>query len=73
LGTGHLSSIRKDALEVTVSIVPGESGAPVFIADTGEVVGVAESRFDSERSIGFAVPIDDVKKYLHRNDARHGF
>ncbi len=73
LGSGRLSSVRKDALEVTVSIVPGESGAPVFIADTGEVVGVAESRFDSERSIGFALPIDDVKKYLHRNDARHGF
>jgi len=73
LGTGRLSSIRKDALEVSVSIVPGESGAPVFIADTAEVVGVAESRFDEERSIGFALPIDDVKKYLHRVDAIHGF
>jgi S1-C subfamily serine protease len=73
LGTGRLSSIRKDALEVTVSIVPGESGAPLFIADTGEVVGIAESRFDEERSIGFALPIDDVKKYLHRTDAVHGF
>jgi S1-C subfamily serine protease len=73
LDTGRLSSIRKDALEVTLSIVPGESGAPVFIAGTGEVVGVAESRFDEERSIGFAVPIDDVKKFLHRVDRAHGF
>jgi len=73
LNTGRLSSIRKDALEVTLSIVPGESGAPVFIATTGEVVGVAESRFDEERSIGFAVPIDDVKKFLHRVDRAHGF
>jgi S1-C subfamily serine protease len=73
LDTGRLSSIRKDALEVTLSIVPGESGAPVFIADTGEVVGVAESRFDEERSIGFALPVDDVKKFLHRSDAGHGF
>lgn len=73
LNTGRLSSIRKDALEVTLSIVPGESGAPVFIANTGEVVGVAESRFDEERSIGFALPIDDVKKFLHRSDASHGF
>ena len=73
LNAGRLSSIRKDALEVTLSIVPGESGAPVFIADTGEVVGVAESRFDDERSIGFALPIDDVKKFLHRYDRRHGF
>jgi len=73
LDTGRLSSIRKDALEVTLSIVPGESGAPVFIASTGEVVGVAESRFDEERSIGFAVPVDDVKKFLHRVDRAHGF
>ena len=73
LNAGRLSSIRKDALEVTLSIVPGESGAPVFIVDTGEVVGVAESRFDEERSIGFALPIDDVKKFLHRYDRGHGF
>jgi serine protease Do len=73
LDTGRLSSIRKDALEVTLSIVPGESGAPVFIAATGEVVGVAESRFDEERSIGFALPVDDVKAFLHRVDRDHGF
>ena len=58
---------------MTLPIVPGESGAPIFIADTGEVIGVAESRFDDEPSIGFAVPIDDVKRFLHRSDADHGF
>ena len=73
LDSGRLSSVRRDALEVTLSIVPGESGAPVFIADTGEIVGVAESRFDDERSIGFALPIDDAKRFLHHVDAAHGF
>jgi S1-C subfamily serine protease len=73
LNSGRLSSIRNDALEVTLSIVPGESGAPVFIATTGEIVGVADSRFDDERSIGFAVPIDDAKKFLRRYDRDHGF
>ena len=73
LDSGLLSSVRNDALEVTLSIVPGESGAPVFIADTGEIVGVAESRFDEERSIGFALPIDDAKRFLHKVDAAHGF
>jgi serine protease Do len=73
LNTGRLSSVRRDALEVMLSIVPGESGGPVFIADTGEVVGVAESRFDDERSIGFAIPIDDAKKFLRRVDPGHGF
>ncbi|MBV8488901.1 MAG: trypsin-like peptidase domain-containing protein [Candidatus Eremiobacteraeota bacterium] len=73
LDSGQLSSVRNGALEVTLSIVPGESGAPVFIADTGEIVGVAESRFDEERSIGFALPIDEAKRFLHRVDSAHGF
>lgn len=73
LATGTLSSVRKDNLEVTLPIVPGESGAAIFLVDTGEVIGVAESRFDEERSIGFALPIDEAKSFLHRVDAAHGF
>jgi S1-C subfamily serine protease len=71
--SGYLSSLRKDALEVTLTIVPGESGAPVFIADTGEIIGIADSRFDDEHSIGFAVPIEDAKRFLRKHDATHGF
>ncbi len=71
--SGHLSSLRKHALEVSLPIVPGESGAPIFLIDTGAVVGIAESRFDDEHSIGFALPIDDAKKFLHTYDAAHGF
>jgi serine protease Do len=73
LNVGRLSSLRKDAIEVTVPIVPGESGGPVFVGDTGEIVGIAESRFDDERSIGFALPIDEAKPFLHKYDAAHGF
>ncbi len=73
LASGILSSVRKDAFEVSMPIVPGESGGPVFIADTGEIIGLADSRFDDERSIGFAVPIDDAKAFLHRHDSEHGF
>jgi len=73
LNVGRLSSLRKNALEVTVPIVPGESGGPVFVGDTGEIIGIAESRFDDERSIGFALPIDDAKTFLHKYDAVHGF
>lgn len=72
LNSGRISSLREDAIEVTLQIVPGESGSPVFLADSGEIVGMAESRFDQERSIGFALPIDDAKKFLHKYDAAHG-
>jgi len=73
INTGRLSSVRKGALEVTLPIVPGESGGPIFLMDTGEIIGIAESRFDDEHSIGFALPIDDAKRFLHRVDAAHGF
>ena len=72
LTSGRVSSLREDAIEVTLQIVPGESGSPVFLSDTGEIVGMAESRFDEERSIGFALPIEDAKKFLHKYDAAHG-
>ncbi len=62
---GRISSLRIHAIELNLPIVPGESGGPVFRADNGDVVGIAESRFDEERSIGFALPIDDAKPFLH--------
>ena len=73
LDVGRISSIRRHALEVTLQIVPGESVAPVFLTDTGAVVGMAESRFEIEPSIGFVLPIDDAKRFLHQHDAAHGF
>jgi serine protease Do len=61
---GRLSSIRHDALELDVPVIPGESGGPVFDAHTGEVIGIAESRFDEEHAIGFAIPIEDAERFL---------
>jgi serine protease Do len=73
LSAGLLSSVRKDAIEVTTAVIPGDSGGPVFIADTGDIVGLADSRFDDEPSIGFAVPVDDARTFLKRVDRAHGF
>ncbi|HEV2262493.1 MAG TPA: serine protease, partial [Candidatus Rubrimentiphilum sp.] len=73
LSSGIISTIRREAIEVTLQIVPGESGGPIFLSDTGEIVGVAEARFEDEHSIGFAVPIDSAKRFLHKYDASHGF
>src|SRR5581483_7828372 len=64
LYTGRVASIRNGALEIDVPIIPGESGAPVFDVATGEVIGIAESRFDDERAIGFATPIDEATNFL---------
>jgi S1-C subfamily serine protease len=59
-----VASLRKGALELDVPIVPGESGGPVFDVTTGDVIGIAESRFDEERAIGFATPIDEATRFL---------
>lgn len=73
LDSGRLSSLRNDALEVTLQIVPGESGGPIFLADDARVIGLADSRFDDEHSIGFAVPLSDAIAFLHKHDGEHGF
>lgn len=64
LYTGRVASVRHGALELDVPIIPGESGGPVFDARTGEVIGIAESRFEEERAIGFATPIDTATRFL---------
>ena len=64
LYTGRVASVRNGALEIDVAIIPGESGGPVFDAASGEVIGIAESRFDDERAIGFATPIDIAKRFI---------
>ena len=61
---GRVSSLRHDAVELDVPIIPGESGGPVFDVASGTVVALAESRFDEEKAIGFGVPIEDAKRFL---------
>ena len=64
LYTGRIASLRPGALEIDVPIIPGESGGPVFDVNTGDVIGIAESRFEEERAIGFATPIDAATRFL---------
>jgi S1-C subfamily serine protease len=61
---GRIASVRNNSLELDVPIIPGESGGPVFDGTTGAIIGIAESRFDEERAIGFATPIDTAVKFL---------
>lgn len=68
--SGHVASLRDtgspDAtIELDLPVIPGESGAPVFTLD-GKVIGMAESRFEEEHAIGFATPIEIIKKFLLR-------
>ncbi len=64
LYSGRVASLRTGAIEVDIPIIPGESGGPVFAVDSGEVIGLAESRFDEEHAIGFATPVDVIRRFL---------
>ncbi len=67
---GRIASVREGSLELDVPIIPGESGGPVFDAESGAIIGIAESRFDEERAIGFATPIDIAVKFLSAHPRR---
>jgi serine protease Do len=61
---GRLSSVRNDSLELDLPVIPGESGGPIFDAQTAVVVGLAESRFDEEKAIGFGIPVEDAERFI---------
>ncbi|GAC1310412.1 MAG: hypothetical protein NVSMB21_18260 [Vulcanimicrobiaceae bacterium] len=63
---GRISSMRRDSLELDLPVIPGESGGPVFDAVSGDVVALAESRFDDEKAIGFGIPIEVARAFLTR-------
>jgi serine protease Do len=67
LYAGRIASVRKGALEISITLIGGESGGPVFDATTGDVIGLANSSFDEEPSIGFATPIDVAKAFLAKH------
>ena len=60
LFAGRVSSIRPDAIELELPVIPGESGGPVFDPRSGAVIALAQTRFDDEKAIGFGVPIEDA-------------
>jgi S1-C subfamily serine protease len=64
LYTGHVASVRNGTIELDAPIIPGESGGPIFDARTGEVIALAESRFDDEKAIGFGTPLDVIAPFL---------
>jgi S1-C subfamily serine protease len=64
LYTGRVASVRNGTLELDAPIIPGESGGPVFDGRTGRLIGIAESRFDDERAIGFATPLEVIVPFV---------
>jgi S1-C subfamily serine protease len=70
LYTGRIASVRNGTIEIDVPIIPGESGGPVFDAGDGSVIGLAESRFDDERAIGFATPVDVIARFVAAHPPR---
>jgi putative serine protease PepD len=59
--TGVISALRKDLLQISAPISPGNSGGPVVDA-AGRAVGIASSKIVSNNAegLGFAIPVSKV-------------
>ena len=51
--------------QVSMEILPGSSGSPVFDAD-GTLVAVTKGRFRGKDSIGFLIPLPTVMEFLRK-------
>ena len=67
LYAGRIASVRPRMLELDGPVIPGESGGPVFDPVNGKVVALSEARFEDERAIGLATPINQLKAFLDHN------
>jgi S1-C subfamily serine protease len=56
---GHMASL----FHITANINPGNSGGPV-LDDQGHVIGVVVSKHSETELIGYAIPINNVKRVL---------
>ncbi len=63
IGPGH-----RVCLQLDLTFNPGNSGGPVFLQESGRVVGIAWTRLGRESPTGlsYAVPINVVKPYIAR-------
>lgn len=55
---------EKSYIQISVPIFPGNSGGPL-INDNGEVIGVNTFMLEDTQGIGFAIPINEVIKYIN--------
>lgn len=58
------SLFLEDLIQTDAAINPGNSGGPLINA-SGEVVGVTTAIVPYAQGIGFAIPINSVKRFLH--------
>ncbi len=65
-GLDHASPVFKDYIQVDAAINPGNSGGPLLNV-LGEVVGINFAIANEAEGIGFAIPIDRVRRTLTEN------
>jgi serine protease Do len=59
----HEDRVFNDFIQTDASINPGNSGGPLLNID-GEVIGINSAIIASAQNIGFAIPVDKVKRIV---------
>ena len=55
-------------IQTTAAINPGNSGGPLF-NERGEVIGITNMKSAFGEGLGFAIPVDYLKHFVHNRDA----
>ncbi|MET1160118.1 MAG: trypsin-like peptidase domain-containing protein [Thermoprotei archaeon] len=56
--------VLEDLIQTDAAINPGNSGGPI-VNTSGEAIGVATAIIPYAQGIGFAIPINTVKRFIH--------
>ncbi len=54
------------SVQFSAPVDPGNSGGPLILLETGQVVGVVTSKAAEGENLGFAIPVDAVRELLER-------
>ncbi|MEW4368335.1 S1C family serine protease [Paenibacillus kandeliae] len=62
--------VYRNLYQISAPIAPGNSGGPLIQADTGEVLGINSAMASESNTIGFSIPISEIKDTVKQWSAK---
>lgn len=58
--------VYRNLYQISAPIAPGNSGGPLIDATTGAVLGINSAKMTEENSIGFSIPVVDIRDTVEK-------